>query len=89
MQYYLACLVVMPASALRVAVQGSGMASATVARLLSASHDVTVFEAGRGPGGRMSTRRARDFQWDHGAQYFCPETEEFATLYNRRCIFKI
>ena len=40
MQYYLACLVVMSASALRVAVQGSGMASATVARLLM----VTAFK---------------------------------------------
>ena len=78
MHYYLACLVVMSASALRVAVQGSGMASATVARLLSASHDVTVFEAGRGPGGRMSTRRAEAYQFDHGAQYFSPKTAEFA-----------
>ena len=78
MQYYLACLVVMPASALRVAVQGSGMASATVARLLSASHDVTVFEAGRGPGGRTSSRRTDLGHFDHGASYFAPKTDAFA-----------
>ena len=26
----------------------------------------------------MSTRRAEDYQWDHGAQYFSPKTDEFA-----------
>ena len=31
-----------------------------------------------GPGGRMSTRRAAGYQWDHGAQHFSPKTPGFA-----------
>ncbi len=44
--------------------------------------DVTLFDKGRGPGGRMSTRRiaqdGREFRFDHGAQYFSVSDEEFA-----------
>jgi len=46
---------------------------------------VTVFEAGRGPGGRMSTRRSQDYQWDHGAQYFSPKTPAFAQQVEEWC----
>jgi predicted NAD/FAD-dependent oxidoreductase len=63
---------------MRIAIQGSGVAAAACAERLSKRHDVTVFESGRGPGGRMSTRRADGYQWDHGAQYFSPKTDEFA-----------
>ena len=39
--------------------------------LLDHGFKVSVFEKGRGPGGRMSTRRTEDeLQFDHGAQYF-------------------
>lgn len=42
--------------------------------LLAAGMDVTLFDKGRGAGGRMSTRRmptsAGDASFDHGAQYF-------------------
>lgn len=86
-----------PVRSMRVAIQGSGISAATCAKLLSQNgHDVTVFEAGRGPGGRMSTRRASptgtkgadaavDFQWDHGAQYFSPKTEAFARVIDDWC----
>jgi len=63
---------------MRIAIQGSGVSAAAAAERLAKKHDVTVFEAGRGPGGRMSTRRAENYQWDHGAQYFTPKTEAFA-----------
>ena len=62
----------------RVSPQGSGISAAAAAQRLAVKHDVTVFESGRGPGGRMSTRRAESYQWDHGAQYFTPKTEGFA-----------
>jgi len=43
---------------------------------------VSLFDKGRGPGGRMSTRRiahdGREFRFDHGAQYFSVKDEEFA-----------
>ena len=48
-----------PATELRVAVFGAGISGSVAARRLAgAGAKVTVFEAGRGPGGRMSTRRA-------------------------------
>mmetsp|Transcript_40112 Transcript_40112/g.93612 ORF Transcript_40112/g.93612 Transcript_40112/m.93612 type:complete len:376 (-) Transcript_40112:52-1179(-) len=68
------------ADTMRIAIQGSGVAAAACAQRLQAKHAVTVFESGRGPGGRMSTRRAREFQWDHGAQYFSPKSEPFARV---------
>lgn len=70
---------------LRIAIQGSGMAAAAAAERLCTKHQVTVFEAGRGPGGRMSTRRAEAYQWDHGAQYFTPKTETFANAVDGWC----
>lgn len=43
-------------------------------RLVDAGHRVALFDKGRGPGGRMSTRRMQtalgDVEFDHGAQYF-------------------
>ena len=69
---------VFAARSMRIAVQGSGVAAASCAQRLSSAHTVTVFESGRGPGGRTSTRRSGAYQWDHGAQYFTPKTDEFA-----------
>lgn len=56
------------------------MAGLNVARLLKAAgEDVTVFDKGRGLGGRCATRRAQGgLQFDHGAQYVTAKTEEFA-----------
>ncbi len=42
---------------------------------------VKLFDKGRGPGGRMSTKRiaqdGREFRFDHGAQYFSARDEDF------------
>lgn len=61
----------------RIAVAGAGMSGLVVARRLSAFGDVTVFEKSRGPGGRMSTRYADAFEFDHGAQYFTARSTAF------------
>lgn len=55
------------------------MAGLTAAdRLAKAGCNVTVFDKGRGPGGRMSTRRTSNgLQFDHGCQYFSARTEIF------------
>lgn len=73
---------------LRVAVLGSGVAGSTVARTLAdRGVSVTVFEAGRGIGGRTSTRITRDdgrYQFDHGCQYISkPKTSDFQDALDR------
>merc|ERR1719353_1614112 len=62
------------ASQCRVAVCGA----LTARRLAEAGMSVTCFEAGRGPGGRTSSRRTDLGHFDHGASYFAPKTEAFA-----------
>jgi photolyase PhrII len=62
-----------------VAVVGGGVAGAAAARTLSdAGHAVTVFDKGRGPGGRASTRREGEATFDHGAPCFTVKDERFA-----------
>jgi predicted NAD/FAD-dependent oxidoreductase len=57
------------------AIIGAGMAGLACADALKeAGHNVALFDKGRGPGGRMSTRRMEtplgEVAFDHGAQYF-------------------
>ena len=67
------------------AVIGAGLAGAAAARALSARGlGVVLFDKGRGPGGRMSTRRAStpqgDVSFDHGAQFLTATGESFNAL---------
>lgn len=62
---------------LRVAVIGAGMAGVSCAsHLHAAGVAVTVFDKGRGPAGRMSTRQT-PYAFDHGAQYFTARDPDF------------
>lgn len=59
----------------RVAIIGAGMAGLTCAsELVRNGVSVRLFDKGRGPGGRMATRRmehdGQTLYFDHGAQYF-------------------
>lgn len=68
--------------ALRVAIVGAGMAGLSCAdSLTTAGHHVVLFDKGRGPGGRMSTRRMEtplgQVCFDHGAQYFTARDPAF------------
>jgi renalase len=63
---------------LKIAIIGAGMAGLSAAtHLVENGHSVTVFEKSRGIGGRMSTRREGDYEFDHGAQYFTVRNDQF------------
>lgn len=61
----------------RIAIIGGGIGGLTLADALKQLADVTVFEKGRGVGGRISTRREGGYHFDHGAQCFTCRTPEF------------
>ncbi|WAT18711.1 FAD-dependent oxidoreductase [Aurantiacibacter sp. MUD11] len=66
-----------------IAIIGAGMAGLSCGqRLAEAGHQVRLFDKGRGPGGRMSTRRVdlegQTLHFDHGAQYFTASSDAFA-----------
>ncbi len=64
----------------RVAVVGAGLAGLVVACGLQQHHEVTVLEKSRGYGGRMATRSAGKWQFDHGAQFFTARTSAFQSF---------
>ncbi|MEM6625919.1 MAG: FAD-dependent oxidoreductase [Pseudomonadota bacterium] len=70
---------------MRAAIVGGGLAGLAAAlRLQTAGADVHVFDKGRGPGGRMSTRRAHtslgELRFDHGAQFFTARDPGFQAV---------
>ncbi len=65
----------------KVAVIGSGMTGLTAADVLSKHGcDVQVFDKGRAPGGRISTRHAPRGLFDHGAPGLVAHSGAFADL---------
>lgn len=64
----------------RVAVVGAGVSGLACARALSFLCDVVLYDKSRGVGGRMSTRYAGDYEFDHGAQFFTVREASFAKL---------
>lgn len=69
---------------MRVGIVGAGIAGLACAQgLVRHGHQVVLFDKGRGPGGRMSTRRLQTpdgvAHFDHGAQYFTARDSDFAS----------
>lgn len=67
---------------MRIGIVGAGMAGLACAEKLSRlNYAVQLFDKGRGPGGRMSTRRvstsAGDTTFDHGAPAFTASDPAF------------
>lgn len=61
-----------------VAIVGAGLSAVSCARRLrEAGLSCRLFEKSRGPGGRLSTRRAGELRFDHGAQYFTARDPRF------------
>ena len=65
---------------MNIAIIGAGMAGLTAARHLAAHAQITLFDKARGVGGRMSTRYAGEYEFDHGAQYFTLTDPDFRSL---------
>ncbi len=64
---------------MQVAVVGAGLAGLTAARRLAdAGAEVTVFDKGRGLGGRLATRRRDQMALDHGAPWVEADDAAFA-----------
>lgn len=61
----------------KIAIVGAGLSGLVLARQLRDVTDVTLFEKSRGVGGRMATRYADDYEFDHGAQFFTARTRAF------------
>ena len=73
---------------MRIGIIGAGMAGLSCATaLVEAGHDVVLFDKGRGPGGRMSTRRLTtglgEVGFDHGAQYLTARDPAFVAQVER------
>jgi len=60
-----------------IAIIGAGLSGLTAAHALEDSFNVTLFDKSRGVGGRMSTRYAGDYEFDHGAQFFTVRDPRF------------
>lgn len=71
---------------MKIAIIGAGLSGITAAKTLSSYYgrtaDITIFEKSHGAGGRMSTRRTDDYEFDHGAQYFTTKDSAFKSAVN-------
>lgn len=61
----------------RIAIIGAGVSGLTLAQNLKDHAEVLVFDKARGVGGRMSTRFAEPFYFDHGTQFFTARSKAF------------
>ena len=61
----------------RIAIIGAGISGLTLAQKLKQHADVVVYEKARGVGGRMSTRYADPFHFDHGTQFITARDKNF------------
>ena len=61
----------------KIAIIGAGLSGLVLSNLLKAHADILVFEKSKGVGGRLATRRADPYAFDHGAQYFTIKNSQF------------
>ena len=75
------------------AIVGAGISGLMAATYLAEKgKNSVIFDKGRGPGGRMSTRRFGDFRLDHGAQFFTvrdPRFEKYVQGWEKAGVAKI
>ena len=62
---------------LNIAIIGAGLSGLTAANILREHANVTVFDKAKGPSGRLATRRADPYGFDHGCQFFISKSSAF------------
>ena len=62
---------------LNIAIIGAGLSGLTAANILREHANVTVFDKAKGPSGRLATRRADPYSFDHGCQFFIAKSNAF------------
>jgi len=69
---------------MKIAIIGAGLSGLTAAHIIDRHFGKTVhldiFDKSRGVSGRMSTRYAGDYEFDHGAQYFTAHNPVFQDM---------
>tara|TARA_B100000963_G_scaffold76097_1_gene64217 strand:+ start:889 stop:1857 length:969 start_codon:yes stop_codon:yes gene_type:complete len=65
----------------KIVVIGSGIAGLAAANHLNPKNfNITVLDKGKYPGGRISTRKNKEFIFNHGAQFFTAKSNEFKKI---------
>ena len=62
---------------MKIAIIGAGLSGLTIASKLKNFADITIFDKSRGAGGRICTRYAEPYVFDHGAQFFIARSNKF------------
>ncbi|OYQ35914.1 hypothetical protein CHU95_06545 [Niveispirillum lacus] len=66
------------------AIIGAGLAGLSAAlSLTTLGLPVTLFDKGRGPGGRLSSRRSGDWRFDHGGQFVTVRDDGFKAVMDK------
>ena len=65
---------------MRIAIIGAGISGLTAARELNDLGEISLFEKSRGAGGRICSRYAEPYVFDHGAQFFIVRTNKFKSF---------
>ena len=67
-----------PENSTEIVIIGSGLAGLAAGQLLKeAGHNALILDRGRRVGGRISTRRADGFLFNHGAQFVTAHSTAF------------
>ena len=65
----------------KIVVIGSGIAGLAAAKHFNSENfNITVLDKGKYPGGRISTRKNKEFVFNHGAQFFTAKSNEFKKI---------
>ena len=70
-----------PNNSADIVIIGSGLAGLAAGQLLQeAGHNALILDKGRRAGGRISTRRANGFLFNHGAQFVTARSAAFSAV---------